>query len=288
MHIGVGRPMAPPYATPDVDAAIVARLAEDAGFESILFGEHTITPTDEGKGHSIHTEGVPFFQEPIVALSRVSGATTRLKFGFGVCLVPQHNPVRLAKQLACLDFYSGGRLIVGIGTGWSRDETVALGGRFERRWGQVREIVGLWRKLWTGERVDHQGEFFQIPPVRCFPTPAQTPGPPVLIGSVTDAALQRLVDYCDGWMPAFVTPETVAAGPDTIRAGKARILELAKASGRAMSDVRVTAIIYGKVDRDLLKRFEDAGVERLNLMLPYFDTEAGAREQVARMAEIAL
>jgi len=288
MHIGLSRPKAPPYPTPDVDAAIVARHAEQAGFESILFGEHSITPTDEGVSHSIHTEGVPYFQEPVVALSRVSAATTRLKFGFGVCLVPQHNPVRLAKQLACLDHYSGGRLIVGIGTGWSRAETEALGGRFERRWGQVREIVGLWRRLWTGERVEHQGEFFQVPPVRCFPQPAQRPGPPILIGAAQDSALQRAADYCDGWMPAFVTPEAVAAGPERIRAGKARIRELAQQAGRSMDDAPVTAIVHGGTGRDQLKRFEDAGVERLCVMLPFFDDAEGARRAVTQMAEQVL
>ena len=288
MHIGLSRPLAPPYPIPDVDAAFVAREAEAAGFEHILYGEHAITPTDEGLAYSVHTAGVPYFQETVVALSRVSGATSKIRFGFGVCLVPQHQPVRLAKQLACLDYYSGGRLLLGIGTGWSRQETEALGGRFERRWAQTHEIVDVMRALWTGERVEHRGEFFHFPPIRCFPTPAQAGGPPVLIGARSDKALQRVVDYGDGWMPAFVTPETIAAGPETIRQARARFAELAPLRGRDPRHISIVAILLGDITRDDVRRYEDAGADRLAISLPHCETEADAREGVARVAEEVL
>src|SRR5690606_20847289 len=99
MLIGLSRPTAPHYPVPDVDAALVARHAEELGFDSILFGEHPIRPLDEDTVNTVHTDGVPYFQDAVVALSRISGMTQRIRFGFGICLVVQHNPVRLAKQL---------------------------------------------------------------------------------------------------------------------------------------------------------------------------------------------
>jgi len=278
--------MAPPYPIPDVDAALVAQYAEELGFESILYGEHPITPLEDDSRNAVHTEGVPCFQETIVALSRVSAMTHTIRFGFGVCLVVEHNPVRLAKQLAGIDYYSGGRLLVGIGTGWSRLEVEVMGGRFDRRWARTAEAVTLMRQLWTQERVAFDGEFNQVPPVLCFPQPAQKPGPPILLGANSDSVFQRIAAYGDGWMPALVTPELIADGPQFIRAGRDKILHLAEQAGREMTTVPITCILHGKVDRDTLKRFADSGLlERVNIMIPYFQTLAEMRERLAWMAE---
>ncbi|MET0183112.1 MAG: TIGR03619 family F420-dependent LLM class oxidoreductase [Caulobacterales bacterium] len=288
MHIGLSRPKAPAPPIPDVDAAFVAHCAEAAGFESILYGEHPITPLSDGVTNVVHTEGVPYFQDAVVALARVSAATKRIKFGFGICIVVQHNPVRLAKQLAGLDYYSGGRLLVGIGTGWNRVETEALGGRFEQRWAQTEEAIELARALWTQDRVEHRGRFFKVDPVRCFPQPAQAGGPPILMGAGSDLALKRLAKYCDGWMPAFVTPDAIANGAQTIRAGRAKVRAFARELGREMNVVPVTAILRGDATRDDLKRFEDEGVERVAISLPYFETEAGARDKIEKLAAALL
>lgn len=284
MFIGISRPTAPGYPVPDVDAALVAKHAEELGFESILYGEHPIRPLADGSSNEVHTEGVPYFQDAIVALSRVSAMTTKIRFGFGICIVVQHNPVRLAKQLACLDLYSGGRLMVGVGTGWSRGETEALGGNFSKRWAQTAEAVKLMRELWTKERVEHDGEFFKVPPVHCFPQPQQRPGPPILLGANSDKGYARLVDFCDGWMPALVTPQQIAEGPAFIRAGRERILELARAAGREMKTLPTTVILRGEVDRDTIRRFEETGIDRVNIIVPYFETEAQAREQLETLA----
>lgn len=284
MFVGVSRPTAPHFPIPDVDAALVARHAENCGFESILYGEHPIRPVAEHTANEVHTEGVPYFQETIVALSRVSAMTTRIRFGFGVCLVMQHHPVRLAKQLACLDYYSGGRLMVGVGTGWSKAEAEAIGGNFSRRWAQTAEAVKLMRELWTKECVEHDGEFFKVPPVHCFPQPKQQPGPPILMGANGEKGFQRIVDFCDGWMPALVTPEQIAEGPEFIRTARAQIVELAQQKGRDMSRMPITVILRGTVDRDVIQRFEDTGIERVNIIIPYFETEDQAREQLEKLA----
>ena len=288
MHIGLSRPTAPKYPVPDVDAALVAHLAEQLGFESILFGEHPIRPVEEGTVNTVHTEGVPYFQEAVVALSRISAMTTRIRFGFGVCLLVQHNPVRLAKQLACLDYYSQGRLMVGVGTGWSQVECEAVGGHFDRRWARTREAVTLMRRLWSEEKVAFDGEFTKIPPVHCFPQPWQKPGPPILIGSNSESAFKRIAEYGDGWMPALVTPEQIANGMEMIAAGRARVKALAREFGRNLDDLPVTCILRGQVDRDVIRRYADIGVERVNIIIPYYETIEQAGEQLELLAENVL
>ena len=288
MIIGLSRPTAPKYPIPDIDAAVVAKHAELLGFDSILFGEHPIRPLDEDTTNNVHSDGVPYFQDALVALSRISGMTERIRFGFGVLLPVQHNPVRLAKQLACLDFYSGGRLTVGVGTGWSRGECEAVGGRFEKRWGQTAEAVVLMRKLWTQERVEFHGEYFQVPAVHCFPQPLQRPGPPILIGSNNDSAFPRIVDFGDGWMPALVTPEQIASGPEFIARGHAHTLELAEKKGRDMKRVPTTVILRGVVDRDTIQRFADVGVDGVNIIIPYYESIEQAQAHLNQLASEVL
>lgn len=288
MHVGLSRPSAPRPPVADIDAAVIGHLAEQAGFESVFLGEHAITPLAEAAASSVYADGVPFNQDAMVGLSRLSAATSSIRFGFGVCLIVQHNPVRLAKQLACLDHYSGGRLICGIGIGWSRHETEALGGRFERRWGQAREAVGLMRALWTQDRVEHDGEFFAVPPIRCFPQPAQKPGPPILMGSHGGQSFQRIADYADGWMPGIVGDDAIVAGPAMIRDGIVRIRTLAAQVGRRFDDVPVTVVLRGTVNRDVLRRYEDAGVERVAVSMPMATTAGEAEKAIGEMADTLL
>lgn len=287
MHIGVSRPPAPDYPVPDIDGALVARAAERAGFESICYGEHPIRPI-EAAGFGVHIGGVPHFQDLIVMLARASAVTERIKVGTGVCLVGGHNPLLLAKQLACIDHYSAGRLILGIGTGGSAAEMALLGADPERPWAQTGEAVRLMRMLWQQEAVEFHGEFFDIPPVQCFPQPAQKPTPPVLMGSKGPRAFERLVEYCDGWMPAFVTPEQIADGPAQIRAGLARIGELAEAASVPASRFTVTAILRGEVDRDMLARYAETGIERVVISLPEIAGPAEVDSTLARLAERVL
>lgn len=285
MKIGISRPMAPKPPVADVDAAIVARHAEAAGFECLLYGEHPITPLDDEETNYVHGR-VPFFQETVAALARVSAVTTRLTFGFGVCLVPQHQPVRLAKQLAELDHYSGGRLIVGVGTGWNRVETESMGGRHDRRWGRTRDQIALWRKLWTLDRVEHKSDFIDLQAVRMFPHPARPGGPPVLVGATSDSVFRRVAEFGDGWMPAFATQEAIAAGHEKLVRGRAEILRLAAEAGRDMPDVAITAILHGKVTRDDIRRYEDTGIERLCVMLPYIERADEAEAAVAALVPL--
>jgi probable F420-dependent oxidoreductase len=299
VQIGISRPPTPPYPVPDVDAAVVARHAEALGFESIFYGEHPIRPVGQA-GMGVHADGVPFFQDTLVALARISAVTSTIKFGGGVFLFPQHNPVQFAKELASLDFYGGGRLLVGAGIGWSQVECELLGGHWDRRWAQTRETAQIMRRLWTQDTATYDGEIYQVPPVQLFPRPLSQPHPPILLGArPSERAFARIVDFADGWLPALVTPEEMAAGPDTVQAGRRRLDELARAAGRDPASLQITAIVRGPqvdgdvgaagaVDRGLVEALGAAGADRVLVSLPTLTSESDAEAALGRIADAVL
>jgi probable F420-dependent oxidoreductase len=290
MHIGVNRPADPPvYPIPDIDAAAIAQRAEALGFESIFYGEHPIRPLDEpGMKVGRYTGGVPYFQDALVALARASAVTSRIKIGSGAFNMPEHHAVLFAKQIASLDLYSGGRVILGLTIGWSALEVTILGGDFARRWEQTRESILLMKALWTQERVEMKGDFYDVPPVHCYPQPASKPWPPILLGSVSDKVFPRIIEYADGWMPAFVRAENLGRGPAVVRKGRAQLDELARAAGRDPATIQTSVILKDDVTRDDLKRFEDEGCERAIVSLPAIQSEADGRDAVDRLAERVL
>jgi probable F420-dependent oxidoreductase len=299
MHIGISRPPTPPHPTPDIDAALVARHAEALGFESILYGEHPIRPVDQ-PGHSVHAHGVPFFQDTLVALARISAATSKIKFGGGVFLIPQHNPVQFAKELATLDHYSGGRLLIGAGVGWSQVECELMGGQWTRRWAQTRETVQIMKRLWTEETATYDGEIYKVPPVQLFPKPASRPWPPVLIGAKgTEKTFARIVEYADGWLPAFVTPQDMLTGPAVLASARRRLDELARAAGRDPTSIQISVILRGpqvdgdlgqghRVDRHLVSRYALAGVDRVLISVPTLTCDADVEPALGRIADAVL
>ena len=171
------------------DPATLARKAEDLGFESFWVPEHPVlpvrttspfpAPSDDGRIPDSYNRIV----DPFVALSRASAVTQTIKLGTGVCLIPERNPLLLAKEVATLDHFSGGRFIFGIGAGWLKEETEIMGGDFANRWTQTWEAILAMKELWTKEEAEYHGRFYDFPPVRSFPRPVQRPHPPVLLGS---------------------------------------------------------------------------------------------------------
>lgn len=317
MHIGLSRPPTPPHPIPDVDGAVVALLAEECGFESIFYGEHPITPVGD-PGQSVHSKGVPFFQDTLVMLARASAVTSRIRLGAGVFLIPIHQPVMFAKHLASLDFYSGGRLIIGAGVGWSRVEIEVMGGNFDRRWGQTREAIEVMKALWTHEVAEYRGEFFNVPPVSLFPKPASKPWPPFLLpGPMLRAMIsgeeggedleseeilrsfRRIVRFADGWLPARMGNEAMRSGPPVIARGRRILARLCNEAGRDPAELQTTVLLRTQVhdgdlawpelvSRDVLRAYEDVGVERVIVTIPTITGEAHAREVVERMAEALL
>ena len=152
MNIGISVPL-PAY---KVDVAFMARKAEELGFESFWCAEHPIMPVHSssrfpGAADGIIPASYSHFVDPFIALARASGATTRIKLGTGITLVPERNPLLLAKEISTLDLFSGGRFLFGIGTGWHREETQIMGGDFDHRWTQAREAILVMKELWTKE-----------------------------------------------------------------------------------------------------------------------------------------
>jgi probable F420-dependent oxidoreductase len=214
--------------------------------------------------------------DPLIGLARASAVTKTIRLGTGVCLIPEHNPLLLAKQIATLDLLSHGRFLFGIGAGWLQEETEVMGGNFAHRWSQTREAVLAMKALWTKEEAEYHGKFYDFPPIRCSPKPFQKPHPPILLGGSARNVFKRVVAWGDGWMPTRATPEDIKMGRATLDA-------LADAAGRAASSLEIT--VYSQDgDPDTLKRFEDAGASRVTVRLPTTVGEAALTE-LERMAE---
>ena len=185
------------------DATVIGRRAEELGFDALWVPEHQVVP--------VHTrESVPElyrqFPDPFVTLSRVSAVTERIKLGTAVCLVPQHNPLILAKEVGSLDMYSGGRFLFGVGAGWIREEGEILGVDFDRRWAQTMEAIRAMNELWSGDTSEFHGDCYDFPAVYHYPKPVSGPRPPILLGSAAPRVFERIVADADGWMPIQVTP----------------------------------------------------------------------------------
>ena len=170
-----------------VDSAVLAKHAEDLGFESYWVPEHVILPVHTTSRFPGSPDGVIPNEygrifDPFIALARASAVTQTIKLGSGICLVPEHNPLHLAKVIASLDQASGGRFLFGIGTGWLKEETEMMGADFAHRWTQARDAVLAMKALWTQEEAEYHGTYYDFPAVRSMPKPVQKPHPPVILG----------------------------------------------------------------------------------------------------------
>jgi len=242
-----------------VDIAILAKRAEEIGYDSLWLAEHPILPVNSKTPWPGSSDGkIPKkyadTADPFVALGRASAVTESLLLGTGICLVPERNPLILAKEIATLDMYSKGRFLFGIGAGWLREETEIMGGDFPHRWTQTREAVMAMKELWTTVESEYHGKYYDFPPVYSFPMPSQRPHPPIYLGGHAKNVFKRLVSWGNAWMPNRITPQE-------IEDGRKQIENLCIESGRDPNEIGIT--VYGvAADRELLKDFESAGAER--------------------------
>ena len=246
-----------------MDVAELARRAEDVGFDSFWLPEHPLIPVHTTSRFGGTPDGsIPPFMadmgDPFIGLAVASATTTQIKLGTAVCLVPEHNPLVQAKQIAALDYQSGGRFIFGIGTGWLREETEIMGGDFDHRWTQTREAIEVMKALWTQDEAEYHGRYYDFPAVKVYPKPAQKPHPPVFLGGAARNVFRRVVAYGDGWMPVRATPEDV-------REARATLDELAVSVGRDPESIEIC--ISGAADRDEIRRMEDAGATMATVRL---------------------
>jgi probable F420-dependent oxidoreductase len=241
-----------------LDTAVMAQKAEELGFDALWMGEHPIIPVHSSSPAPGSSGGsIPDFYsrlvDPFVALARASAVTTRLKLGTGITLVPERNPLLLAKEVATLDYFSKGRFLFGIGAGWNKEETEIMGGNFAHRWTQTREAIEAMQALWAHEAAEYHGTYYDFPLVRSFPRPVQQPHPPILLGGVAQQVFKRIVAYGNGWMPTRSTPEL-------IQQGRAVLNELAGEAGRDPKSLTVLAYL-APTDRTMLQELIDAGAD---------------------------
>jgi probable F420-dependent oxidoreductase len=241
----------------------LARATEERGLDSLFFPEHTHIPTSRRSpwpgGAELPME-YSHTHDLFVALTAAAAVTKRIKLGTGICLVIERDPILLAKEVASLDVISNGRVVLGIGGGWNAEEMENHGTDFKRRWRLLRERVLAMKEIWSKDKAEFHGEFVNFDPIWSWPKPVQPGGPPVLLGSEAKKCFERVVDYCDGWIPIMRRGDQLKSGVDQLRAE-------AKRAGRRFEDMQLG--IFGVPPKpDLAKQLIDWGFSHLIFGLP--------------------
>jgi probable F420-dependent oxidoreductase len=271
VQIGLFAALANPVATPDYVRALGV-AAEARGFSSLWVAEHVVLFDDYASRYPYAEDGrIPVggdvgILDPFGALAFLAACTSTVRLATGICLVPQRNPVYTAKEVATLDWLSGGRVDFGVGVGWLREEFDAVHVPFAQRGDRCREYLEVMRRLWEDDVSEHHGAMYDLPACRQYPKPLQTPHPPILFGGESDAALQRVADIGDGWYPFDLDP-------DGLRDGVADLDRRLAANGRSRDDVRVVVCPYRRpVDLDLVRGYAAAGADEVVLVVGGRDT----------------
>ena len=280
MSVGIVVPL-PAYT---VDPAFIAKRAEELGFESIWYHEHPILPVSSKSAFPATGGEIPWtyrhFSEPYISLAMAAAVTSKIKLCTGITLLPERNPLILAKEISVLDLHSNGRFVFGIGAGWNREETEMMGGDFDHRWGQTREAVLALKELWTKEEAEYHGRYFDFPLVKSYPKPLQKPYPPIILGGMAKNVLRRVVAHADGWLPNRVTPADVEESRKKLDA---------MAAEAGPDPKSITISVYGQLpEHDVVHSLLSAGADRVVVRPEHVETEKEMGEQLERMAEAVL
>lgn len=268
----------------DGDSALdICRRAEAAGFESVWGGEHVIMPdaiaskypyTADGKIPAEPDTPIP---DPLIWLGFAAAAAPTLRLGTCILIVPQRNPVILAKELATLDRLSGGRVELGLGVGWMKEEFDALGVPWERRGARNDEYIEAMRALWAGPHAEYHGEFVDFEPVTCSPRPVNG-NIPVIVGGDSPAAISRAVRLADGYFPG-------EGDIDRLRALLGRVRQAAETAGRDPASIEINAMFGAQMAEPEagIEDMRSAGVDRI--MIPaFFFAGPGGLDRLSELA----
>lgn len=260
MDIGLFNVNSGPCSTP-AGAEQIAPLAEAAGYESLWMGEHVVAPSPRVPPSPI--EPTTAMLDPLVALAFLAGLTRDVRLGTGIIILPQRNPLVLAKQVASLDVLSRGRLVLGLGVGYLEPEFRAIGVPLADRGTRSDEYLEAMRHLWADDKPAFEGRYVHFSGVDAYPRPVQPGGPPVVIGGHSAAAYRRAVAHGHGWYGFALSPEATAKSLAGLRrAGE----EVGRPEG--LGPLSITVTPRGRIDRDAVARYAELGVDRLVLLPP--------------------
>ena len=273
----------------EADSALeICRVAEEVGFDSVWGGEHVIFPSTIESSYPYTADGkIPAEPEtpipdPLIWLAYVAATAPTLRLGTCILILPQRNPLVLAKELATLDHLSNGRVELGIGVGWMKEEFDALGIPWERRGARTDEYVAALRTVWSGTHVEFHGEFVDFDPLTCTPLPAQGSDIPILVGGDTPAAIRRAAKLADGYFPGEGDPERLGELIAKVRAE-------CEAQGRDPMSIEINAM-FGIQMADPAagaEQMKELGVGRA--MVPaFFFAGDGGLDRLRQFAEVAI
>ncbi len=260
--------------------AELAVAIEERGFTAFGIPEHTHIPTSRETPYLLggdlpreywHTHDM------IVTAAAALGATSTLEVGPTICLIPEHHPLTMAKAAASLDRISDGRFFLGVGAGWNAEEMENHGTPFADRWKITRERVLAMRECWTKEEPEFHGDFVDFDPVWSYPKPVTEGGPPVLMGAGSKWTWDRIVEYCDGWMPID--------GFNSIEDGLEELKAACDRAERDFSELRIEPI--GVMGEERMAQMIDLGIDRAFMVLPSEEpaTQEPILDDLAKLVE---
>jgi probable F420-dependent oxidoreductase len=253
-----------------IQPAELARELEARGFESLWLPEHTHIPASRRTPYPLGGDLPKEYwhaYDPFVGLMAAAAVTEKLRVATGICLLIERDPITTAKEVATLDRLSNGRFLFGIGGGWNAEEMENHGTAYKTRWRLLRERVLAMKEIWTKDEAEFHGEFVNFDKIWAYPKPVQQPHPPIIMGGDGPTTFDRVLEYCDGWLPISFTGSNMA---ERIASLKQR----AETAGRDPNSISVTVSAV-KPERAIVEELARAGAARVNFFLP-----AAGRETV--------
>ena len=272
-----------PCSTPEASVR-VAQAAEAAGFESVWAGEHVVLPDPQAPPSPLPPT-YPML-DPNISFAFLASQTRTIRMGTGIIILPQRNPLVLAKEMASLDVLSGGRLIFGVGIGYLEPEFDALGAPFDNKGPRTLEYVEAMRAIWSQDEPAYDGRYAAFRGVKALPRPVQQPGPPVVFGGMTPQAFRRSVTHGNGWYGFALDVEGTKQCLDGLQAAGQR-----HARPDELGTLEISVTPVGRIDLDTAKRYAELGVDRLILLFPpcgneLFSLDATETEILDYIAEV--